>query len=57
MGRRILCAAILCCGVLVATPLFAQTRDDFDYWDANGNGDLTDLPHVFGPLVNSLNRC
>ena len=41
MGRRILCAAILCCGVLVATPLFAQTRDDFDYWDANGNGDLT----------------
>ena len=31
-------------GVLIllpATPASAQSRDDFAYWDANGNGDLT----------------
>ena len=35
-------AALL--GVLIllpATPASAQSRDDFAYWDANGNGDLT----------------
>ncbi len=31
--------AILAAGALVATE--AQTKDDFAYWDANGNGDLT----------------
>ena len=35
-------AALL--GVLIllpAPPASAQSRDDFSYWDANGNGDLT----------------
>ena len=27
--------------LLAAVTLSAQTRDDFEYWDANGNGDLT----------------
>ena len=29
----------LAAGALVAAE--AQTKDDFAYWDANGNGDLT----------------
>ena len=27
--------------LLLAPPASAQSRDDFAYWDANGNGDLT----------------
>ena len=29
----------LCCFAAVSAA--AQTRDDFEYWDTNGNGDLT----------------
>ena len=34
-------AVLLLLVVLPAAALSAQTRDDFEYWDTNGNGDLT----------------
>ena len=42
MMRHATTAAAALCGVaLAAAAAGAQTRDDFEYWDANGNGDLT----------------
>ena len=34
-------AALLGLLLLLAPPASAQSRNDFSYWDANGNGDLT----------------
>ncbi len=38
---RITAALVTALVLLPAPPAAAQTRDEFSYWDANGNGDLT----------------
>ena len=35
------CFVIVFVGMIFCTHIFAQSRDDFSYWDKNGNGDLT----------------
>ena len=32
---------LICAVVICSVPLLAQSRNDFSYWDRNGNGDLT----------------
>ena len=41
MKRIAVIIAILTANAIWATALQAQTKDDFEYWDLNGNGDLT----------------
>ena len=41
-GRKLILSALLFAGGLLSGDnALAQTKDDFSYWDANGNGDLT----------------
>ena len=41
MQRIAVMIAILTANAILPTALQAQTKDDFEYWDLNGNGDLT----------------
>ena len=41
MQRIAVIIAILTANAVLPTALQAQTKDDFEYWDLNGNGDLT----------------
>ena len=41
MHRSLASLSLAALALLLPTALQAQTKDDFEYWDLNGNGDLT----------------